>query len=42
MVISENPSVAPRALNNPMNSNDTSVSVAMITPPMIGNNDKYT
>lgn len=42
IVINENPSVAPRALSNPINSNDTSVNVAMITPPMMGSNDKYT
>ena len=38
----ENPMVAIRALTRPAISNDTSVSVAILTPRIIGNIDKYT
>ena len=34
--------VADNALINPVKLNDNSVNVAMTTPPMIGNNEKYT
>jgi len=34
--------VAERALNNPVMLNESSVNVAMTTPPIIGVNDMYT
>ena len=34
--------VAESALNNPVMLNESSVSVAMMTPPIIGVNDMYT
>ena len=36
------PNVAARALTKPKRSNDNSVTVARVTPPIIGSKDKYT